>query len=78
MGICGSSPAVKQNAEPALGQNGLTAVTPQNDGSQQQLHAAPESYPEVPAQEPTVSDMPPLTTVVSDQHTATPRRCDLH
>ena len=65
MGICGSSPAVKQNAEPAIGQNGHEAGTFKHQASQQPPHAV---HADVPAQEPLVTEVPPLTQVVSDQH----------
>ena len=68
MGICGSSPAVKQNAEPAVGQNGHEAGTFQGHASQQPPDALHKSHPEVPAQDPNVSETPPLTQVVSGQH----------
>lgn len=68
MGICGSSPAVKQNAEPAVGQNGHEARTSTHPDSQQPLHAAHEASPEVPAQNTTVTELPLTTKVVHDWH----------
>ena len=67
MGICGSSPAVKQNAEPAVGQNGHEAGTFQDHAFQQSSNAVHEPRPDVPAQEPPVPEVPPLTQVVNDQ-----------
>ena len=69
MGICGSSPAVKQSAKPAVGQNGHEAGTFKYQAAQQPPHAVHEPRPDVPAQEPLVTEVPPLTQVVSNQHT---------
>ena len=68
MGICSSSPAVKQNAEPAVGQNGHEAGTSRNHALEQPPHAVHEPHADVPTQEPLVTEVQPLTTVVSDQH----------
>lgn len=41
MGICGSTPAVKQDAKPELSQNGYTQATPQVSQPRQQPLPAP-------------------------------------
>ncbi|KAL3152234.1 hypothetical protein ABBQ32_001316 [Trebouxia sp. C0010 RCD-2024] len=63
MGICGSSPAVKQSDKPALGQNGHTAPALPKDEPEQKSQLIIEPRLDVPVREPFADERPPLASV---------------
>ena len=62
MGICGSTPSVKQEIKPAASQNGHQATVPQAST----ISHPPAVVSDVPAVSPSVQGEPPATEVVGD------------